>query len=72
MYQSLFGYANREAQLRAIEAKRNATQTASSHQCHDGISYNPPPPYSKLSSKRHVAVAMTSDPETLKDPARSL
>ena len=64
MYSSLFGFQNREAQLRPIAAKRKAARPICSKQSCDDISLNPPPPYSKLPSNRHVAVAMTSGPDT--------
>ena len=65
MYQSLFGFHNREAQIKPIAAKQNASPSPYSRQIHDGVSYNPPPAYSKLPSRRRVAVVLTSGTESL-------
>ena len=65
MYQSLFGFHNREAQIMPITAKPKASPSPYSRQIRDGVSYNPPPAYSKLPSRQRVAVVLTSGTKSL-------
>ena len=65
MYQSLFGFPNREAQTKALATKRKPSQPLHSQDFHNGVFYNTPPPYSTSQSRRRIAVVMTSGTETL-------
>jgi hypothetical protein len=71
MYQSLFGFENREAQLRAIGTKTGAAKQICSHQSCNDISSPPPPSYSKLAPECPVAVAMTFNSDNPQDSAGS-
>jgi hypothetical protein len=64
MYQSLFGFQNRDAQLRAAAAKQKPTQSICLQQCLKEISSNSPPPYTESPSKQQIDAVMASDDGT--------
>jgi hypothetical protein len=64
MYQSLFGFQNRDAQLRAAAAEQKPAQAICLQQGRKEISSNSPPPYTESPSKQQIDAAMASDDNT--------